>query len=147
MSKRGTDRRRVAAAVGLTVGVALAGVTVAVVVVVIVSGTATEFALSDGFFWASAVAAVFVQLLVGTLAGRLAAPRLRRAGVTEGLPRYALAAAGPATVSLLASLHPVEGIPPVPGVLLPVVAAAGGAAMGVRWAAGRRYRSGAAVRY
>jgi hypothetical protein len=130
MREQATDHRGVVAAVALTVGVMLAGVTAAVVVVVTVSWTATGFALSDGFFWGSAVVGILVQLLAGGLAGRLAAARLRRAGVTTGPSRYALAAAGPATVALLANLHPVEGIPSVPGVLLPVVAAAAGAAIG-----------------
>ena len=139
MSGQAVDRLRILAAVGLAMGVTLAGVIAVIVVVVIVSFTATLFALSDGFFWGSTAVGLIVYLLSGGLAGRLAAPRLCRAGVADR-SMYALAAAGPATVALLLNLRPVESIPPVLGVLLPVVATVAGAALGVRFAAGRRGR-------
>jgi hypothetical protein len=140
MSTQAVDRLRILAAVGLAMGVTLAGVIAVIVVVVIVSFTATLFALSDGFFWGSTAVGLIVYLLSGGLAGRLAAPRLCRAGLAEGRSLYALAVAGPATVALLLNLRPVESIPPVLGVLLPVVATIAGSALGVRFAAGRRGR-------
>jgi hypothetical protein len=146
MNERVGERLRIARVVGLTAGVTLAGVIALFTVVVVVSVTATAFALSDGFFWASAAAVPIMQMLCGVIAGRLAAPRLRRAGVPEGPRSQLLAAAGPAAIALLTNARPVDGIPLVPGILVPIAAAAVGTAVGMRLAA-RRRRSEAFLRY
>ncbi|GAA2075598.1 hypothetical protein [Actinomadura alba] len=138
MSERIGDRLRIARVIGLTAGVTLLGVIALFAVVVVVSVTATAFALSDGFFWASAAAVVIMQLLCGVVAGRLAAPRLGRAGMAEGWRSHAIAAAGPVAVALLTNARPVEGISPVPGVVVPIAAAAVGTVVGVRTVARRR---------
>ncbi|SEG43441.1 hypothetical protein SAMN04489712_105196 [Thermomonospora echinospora] len=127
--------RGVAAAVAVSAVAALAVPVAAMTVVVALALADPELVVSDGVFWASAVAVVVVQLVGGLLAGHLAGPRLARAGVERGRARYALAVAAPLTIALLINLHPVEGIPALPGMLVPILAAAGGVLLGVRRAA------------
>ena len=123
--------RSVVWAVALAGLVAFAGLVAAAVVIVIVAKAAPGVALSDGFYWGSALAAVVLQVGVGALGGRLAVPRLRRAGVGWGRWLYALAAVGPGVVALLGFLR--ADVPfPVLGTLAPVCAAVAGAAWSVR---------------
>lgn len=131
-------RRRVATAVGVSAAAALAVPVAAMAVVVALALANPELVMSDGVFWASAAAVVVVQLVGGLLAGRLAGPRLARAGVERGSARYALAAAAPLAAALLMNLHPVDGIPPVAGTVVPVLAAALGVYVGMRTGSPRR---------
>lgn len=128
-----TVRRRIAGAVVLAGAISLGGVIAAAALVLAIAAISPSFVLTDTFFWASFAALPVVHLGVGVPAGRLAVTRLARAGLT-GRARILTAAAGPAAVAFVTNLFPVEGVPPVLGTLLPVAAAAGGAALGARLA-------------
>jgi hypothetical protein len=120
------DRRGVARAAALGAGVALAGATASVAVAAIL--VAGDAALSPWFYRTSAAAVVPLHAALGALAGRRAAPRLRRAGMAPGRSLYALAAVGPVAVALLAGPRPVGDIPHPVSALVPAFAAAAGAA-------------------
>ncbi|RAY11623.1 hypothetical protein DPM19_28760 [Actinomadura craniellae] len=111
--------------------VQLTGLLAAAVLVVAMIALLPDVVLTDGFYWVSAAGVLVVNLAAGAVAGRLAAPRLARAGAPAGRIRYALAAAGPVVVALLTNLNPISGIPMALRVVLPVCAAAGGVAVGL----------------
>jgi hypothetical protein len=131
MVDQGPRGRTVAVTILLGALVSFLGLLVAFAVVAVVAVTATDTALSGGFYWGSAVAGVLVLAGSGLIAGRMAVPRLRRAGLVGGVLPYAVAAAGPMLVALVWFSRPAVG-GPVFGVLVPALAAGGGAAIGVR---------------
>jgi hypothetical protein len=134
--------RGVAATVGLSAAVVLAVLVAAMAAVVALAAVSPRLALSEGVFWVSAAAVVVVHLVGGVLAGRLAGPRLARAGLGRAGTRYAWAATAPAAIALVTNLRPVEGIPPILGTLVPVLAAATGVFLGVRRDRGGRRTGG-----
>ncbi|WP_329519611.1 hypothetical protein [Spirillospora sp. NBC_01491] len=128
--------RRAAGLVARGAAISLAGLAVAAAVVVLVAVAAPGLAVSDGFWWGSAVAAVLLQLGLG-YAGTRRPLRYSASDLYE--PPRAVAGAGPVLVAVAAHLGlAVQG--EVTAGVLPMCAAVLGAAAALILPAPRRKR-------
>ncbi|MEW2352526.1 hypothetical protein [Spirillospora sp. NPDC029432] len=131
--------RAVAGAVLRGALVSLAGMLGALVLVLLAAVVLPDVALSTGFFWVSAGAAVVLQFVLG-FAGTGAAVRYLAGRGMRGPSFAAVAATGPLLVAVLVQLGALAEGEPL-AAWPPLLAAAAGAAAGAR----RAVRAGAAA--